>query len=524
MPTLRKRSRTLETPANANHQQQQLTNDDQTQATPAEKMTLGYEQSREKRIKENLERMQKLGIVDLSLKLKSLNPPKPTRNYSSARKTPHRPSPLSLPVPFRRSSRLQNVTPVSYSEIVMAKKESFLEDEDVFLEEGSKPEVYTEEHEKLLGDCKMSWTLFEDGYGKDGRIYDSVEGKTCHQCRQKTLGHRTHCSQCNMGRGRFCGDCLYMRYGEHVLEAKQNPNWICPVCRGICNCSFCRQAKGWPPTGSLYRSISKLGFKSVAHYLIQTRRSQANLEENAGTKTPVSAKRSLPFSDTEAPSDRTESVEGNDDQLGLLKPQPEDKKDDDLKGEKEKELHMDNNNGDSDITLEINPELKKKSTSATEPTPDSIGGRLRQRRNKDTSCDGELIRMNEETLDAKPAVNTILSESEAEFNMKLSIPTKPSPDLDNKNGDSNTTPEINPKLKRKPASATEPSADSIGGRLRQRRNKGTSCDGELIRMNEETLDAKQAANTISSESEAEFNMKLSIPTRPNPDLDNKNGR
>ncbi|KAL5652915.1 hypothetical protein ACJX0J_038373, partial [Zea mays] len=42
-------------------------------------------------------------------------------------------------------------------------------------------------------------------------------------------------------------------YGENVLEVKKNPNWICPVCRGICNCSICRTKKGWLPTGSAYR-------------------------------------------------------------------------------------------------------------------------------------------------------------------------------------------------------------------------------------------------------------------------------
>ena len=30
--------------------------------------------------------------------------------------------------------------------------------------------------------------------------------------RQKTLGHCTHCSECNKVQGQFCGDCLYMRY------------------------------------------------------------------------------------------------------------------------------------------------------------------------------------------------------------------------------------------------------------------------------------------------------------------------
>lgn len=39
------------------------------------------------------------------------------------------------------------------------------------------------------------------------------------------------------------------------MEANENPNWICPACRGICNCSLCRTAKGWPPTGPLYKKV-----------------------------------------------------------------------------------------------------------------------------------------------------------------------------------------------------------------------------------------------------------------------------
>ncbi|CAN4079606.1 unnamed protein product [Withania somnifera] len=246
-----------------------------------------YEQLREKRIKENLERMQKLGIFDMSLKLKPARTP-------AVRRTPQRFSPLQSSGPTRRSSRLQNATPISYSEV--SKIDKSLDGEHHLLrEEGSKPEIYTEEHEKLLGTTDLSWTFFVDGYGNDGkRIYDPVRGKTCHQCRQKTLGHRTHCSKCQMVQGQFCGDCLYMRYGEHVLEANKNPNWICPVCRGICNCSLCRQAKGWAPTGALYRKISKLGYKSVAHYLIQTHQATVSTENNSAS---FSAKRSLPFSD-----------------------------------------------------------------------------------------------------------------------------------------------------------------------------------------------------------------------------------
>ena len=37
-----------------------------------------------------------------------------------------------------------------------------------------------------------------DGYDTSGnRVYDKVSGMTCHQCRQKTLGRHTSCSQCH---------------------------------------------------------------------------------------------------------------------------------------------------------------------------------------------------------------------------------------------------------------------------------------------------------------------------------------
>lgn len=80
--------------------------------------------------------------------------------------------------------RLQSSTPVSYCELRLDKKDKLSKESIILREEGSRPEVYTEEHEKLLGSTEMSWTLFVDGYGKDGkRIYDPVKGKTCHQCR-----------------------------------------------------------------------------------------------------------------------------------------------------------------------------------------------------------------------------------------------------------------------------------------------------------------------------------------------------
>ena len=133
----------------------------------------------------------------------------------------------------------------------------------------SQTEVYYQRHKDALGSTEKEWVLFRDGYDKNGvRIYDPENGKTCHQCRQKTMGKRTWCSHCNALHGVFCGDCLMMRYGEHVDEANANPDWKCPACRDLCNCSFCRTRKGYPPTGSMYRRAIREGYASVAHYLV----------------------------------------------------------------------------------------------------------------------------------------------------------------------------------------------------------------------------------------------------------------
>ncbi|GAV90053.1 zf-4CXXC_R1 domain-containing protein [Cephalotus follicularis] len=302
-------------------------------------MASPYEQIREARIKENMAKIQQLGLKDVSFKLKSLAATVP-RNMGKPKKfssSPCKPTPLQSPGSLRRSSRLQNSTPVCYSEVVLAKKDEWLGEEGVRLEEGSKPEVYTQEHAKMLGNTERSWTLFVDGYGNDGRrIYDQINGKTCHQCRQKTLGYRTSCIKCNLVQGQFCGDCLYMRYGEHVLEAIENSNWTCPACRGICNCSICRAAKGWAPTGSLYRQISKMGFKSVAHYLIQTKREKTHSEKDPDIINEVPAKRSLSFQYMEEASQ--ESPQIDDSNVRSLKPQIEENGNEDYKSEKENKI------------------------------------------------------------------------------------------------------------------------------------------------------------------------------------------
>ncbi|CAN1793503.1 Cell division cycle-associated 7-like protein [Linum perenne] len=286
-------------------------------ATPTPKISV-YEQTREETIRANLERMQKLGLKDLSLKLTSLSRSKPKRRSFVSR------APVTLDrSSLRRSSRLQKLEPPSYAaENRRMSKRRVISNEEglVKFREGRKREIFSvKPGENVLGSTERSWTLCEDGYGEDGRrVYDQINGKSCHQCRldvklmciffllcsiylqdefdtldrQKTLGHRTHCSNCEMIQGQFCGDCLYMRYGEHVLEALDNPDWVCPVCRGICNCSLCRQSKGLAPTGILYRKITKLGYKSVAHYLAQIEPSKNNVNNSFDPVSQDSAERS----------------------------------------------------------------------------------------------------------------------------------------------------------------------------------------------------------------------------------------
>ncbi|GFY95664.1 zinc-finger domain of monoamine-oxidase A repressor R1 [Actinidia rufa] len=66
------------------------------------------------------------------------------------------------------------MTRVSYAERCTLKKEKVVKIEEIHIKEGSKPEMYTEEDEKLLGDCKTAWVLLVDAYNANGEhIYDT---------------------------------------------------------------------------------------------------------------------------------------------------------------------------------------------------------------------------------------------------------------------------------------------------------------------------------------------------------------
>ncbi|KAG5010725.1 hypothetical protein JHK87_019240 [Glycine soja] len=94
---------------------------------------------------------------------------------------------------------------INYAERPLRESASKEKDEvDIVIPEGTNPEVYTEEQEKLLGDCESTWELYVDGYDEDGnRIYDPIKGEACHQC----------------------------RYGENVVEVHHNTKWTCLLVR-----------------------------------------------------------------------------------------------------------------------------------------------------------------------------------------------------------------------------------------------------------------------------------------------------
>jgi hypothetical protein len=101
MSTLRKRRPRDHQEPNKNTKPNEEINNNEHHETP--KISV-YEQTREERIKENLERMQRLGLMDLSLKLKACTAPPKRTPRTSPSSTKH-PTPFLPRGPLRRSSR-----------------------------------------------------------------------------------------------------------------------------------------------------------------------------------------------------------------------------------------------------------------------------------------------------------------------------------------------------------------------------------------------------------------------------------
>eukprot|EP00887_Chlorella_sp_A99_P007160 scaffold2.g7160.t1 len=226
-----------------------------------------YELERQRRLEANRKRLEELGIQKMVDDLHAAHAAdKPAKRQ-------RREKPAALPhelEPTRRSKRMEGREQPNYR--LIEERASPSERRPTggpLVKEGEMPEVYTRAHVRALGSTDKEWVMFQDGYNNQGeRIYDSEKGVSCHQCRQKTLGQHTTCSKCKSGLGSLCGDCLFARYGEHVEEVNANPNWVCPSCRDICNCSRHRKMRKWEATGQLHHRVKSRGYASVAHYLV----------------------------------------------------------------------------------------------------------------------------------------------------------------------------------------------------------------------------------------------------------------
>ncbi|XP_078537677.1 cell division cycle-associated protein 7 [Lissotriton helveticus] len=156
--------------------------------------------------------------------------------------------------------------------------------EDEYLEEESprrsRPSALTFTHVVRPVEEVTEEELENISTNASDKVYNSVTGSTCHQCRQKTIDTKTNCRNpdCVGVRGQFCGPCLKNRYGEYVKAALLDPDWQCPPCRGICNCSFCRQRNGRCATGVLVYLAKHHGYDNVHAYLKSLKR-QLEMED-----------------------------------------------------------------------------------------------------------------------------------------------------------------------------------------------------------------------------------------------------
>ncbi|KAK7496324.1 hypothetical protein BaRGS_00012489 [Batillaria attramentaria] len=263
--------------------------------TPSE-----YEEIRRRNLEDNKAVLAKL-MTEIQGKLPMRPPiPKPKRQRQPvdhdergpARRNPSRqarfhPTRVEPPRTRSRSGSVSSVssssssTPMSTPEKLVVrfgffrKSNSMDTDSEVFDDEDSnldlpspsrKPRVYRDirsADEIAEEDLQMVATAVSD------KKYDSIYGSTCHQCRQKTSDMKTICrnSECGGVRGQFCGPCLRNRYGEDARAALKDPEWICPPCRGICNCSFCRKRGGKASTGILIHLAREQGYEDVHSYL-----------------------------------------------------------------------------------------------------------------------------------------------------------------------------------------------------------------------------------------------------------------
>jgi len=232
-----------------------------------------YEKQRLKRISDNQQFFRTLGIekvVEKHIPKKREKKERPTREE-----------------PARRSSRLKTEAsssdPPHFHAIDVTVDEhgkeidptdTYCYDEEEYLEEWIRKRKNSGKEKKKKGRRNSLGVRIVGN-----KIYDSENGTTCHQCRQKTMDPKIQCTHfmivdgtkiaCNV---MLDENCLFNRYGQTIEQARSTGEWKCPMCLDICNCSFCRRRKGLAPTGIMINRARREGFTSVHDFLAASRK------------------------------------------------------------------------------------------------------------------------------------------------------------------------------------------------------------------------------------------------------------
>lgn len=272
--------------------------------------TSDYEDLRNARILENKARMASLGLHKTVSELRSITssgkPAKPTTDIRKYCKKDY------TIMPLRRSGRLKQTTSTPHVRVrpnrISLRRSDRLrgkegkvggvsEESDEESEESSPHRPANKPLVKVGGlELQLSPEYSArrcDSKGR-GSVYDPVFGICCHFCRQKKLcGEedckrcgdldmdeacigKTDCSACHSSNGVFCRACLKVRYGEEMDEVREDKKWMCPHCveeKGInpywiCNSSLCLRKRKIAPTGIAIFRAREMGYKSVAHLLM----------------------------------------------------------------------------------------------------------------------------------------------------------------------------------------------------------------------------------------------------------------
>ncbi|KAL6077673.1 Cell division cycle-associated 7-like protein [Balamuthia mandrillaris] len=247
-----------------------------------------YEEQRASRIEENRRFLEQLGLTE------SIVPPS-AKKKTGGSKTGTDPKsddaewtpPPPPPRPLRRSTRSTGSHNINFAELEKGWAEHLWK-------VGRRSYAPTKNQSNNSRSRSLGLRRANPGRRVvHGRVYDSELGSTCHQCRQKTIDPKVQCTNviktptgkrlCNI---MFDARCLTLRYGQTLEEALAAPEWICPKCRGICNCSFCRRKEGKRPTGILIHHAQKTGYESV-HELLAEHEGNGDGEQAEGLATII---------------------------------------------------------------------------------------------------------------------------------------------------------------------------------------------------------------------------------------------